>query len=112
MKENYVLRATLWTSVALNWGGAALLALPASLVGQLVGLPGSVPRLYSTLCALFVALFGGAYAWLARQPHIDRPLIAFAAITKAAVFSVFFILWLAGDLPGRSLMVVLPHLVK
>ena len=39
------------------------------------------------------------------------PLVAFAAITKAAVFTVFLAFWLSGVVTTLGLLVVLPHLV-
>src|SRR5207249_55184 len=57
------MRSTLWASVVYNLGGTLLFVFPSSL-GRLAGLPGPVPRVYTALLAVFVALFGGAYAWL------------------------------------------------
>jgi hypothetical protein len=54
--------------------------------------------------AFFSLLFGGAYVWLARQPKIDRPLVAFSAIGKAGSFVVIFILWLFGEVSWRSVL--------
>jgi uncharacterized membrane protein YfcA len=88
-----------------------LFAFPSSGIGATLGLPDPTPHLYNTLCALFVGLFGAAYVWLARQPHIDRPLVAFAAITKASVFTVFLIFWLKGVVTTPGLLMVVPHLV-
>jgi hypothetical protein len=98
------LRRALWVSVAYNLAAAMLFAFPASSLGRLAGLPAPVPQVYSALVAFFVALFGGAYAWLARQPTIDRPLVAFAAIGKTGVFVLIFILWLLGSAPGRGVL--------
>src|SRR5712691_10417223 len=90
MNRNRLMRRALWASVVFNLGGALLFAFPASF-GQLAGLPGPVPHVYTALLALLVALFGGAYAWLACQPCIDRPLVAFAALGKAGFFAVVFV---------------------
>jgi hypothetical protein len=49
---------------------------------------------------LFVLLFGAAYLWLALQPTIDRPLVAFAAVGKASVFVAAVALWVTGNGPG------------
>ena len=97
------MRRALWASVAFNLGGVLLFAFPES-IGQLAGLPAPVPRIYTTLLALFVALFGGAYAWLARQPEIDRPLVALAAIGKSGFFAVMAVCWLLGEAPGRGVV--------
>jgi hypothetical protein len=57
------------------------------------------------LLAVFVSVFGGAYAWLARRPVIDRPLVLVAALCKAGVFAVVFACWLAGELNVRGALV-------
>jgi hypothetical protein len=59
-----------------------------------------VAPIYSVLLAIFVLLFGGAYAWLALQPTIDRPLVGFAAFGKASVFVAAVALWATGQGPG------------
>ena len=102
-RDNFIRRA-LWASVAFNAGGAVLFAFPASPLGQIAGLPDAVPLLYRVLVAFFVVLFGGSYAWLARQPTIDRPLVAFAAIGKAGFFAITVVFWLLGAVPGRAVL--------
>lgn len=96
-----LLRFGLGLSAAANFGVAALLLVPGSAPGQLAGLPESAPVLYSSLLALFVALFGGVYAWLAGQVEIVRPLLALGAIGKALAFTVGLALWLAGLASSR-----------
>ena len=93
------LRKVLWATVVYNIAGAVAFAFPSS-VGQLAGLPVPVAPIYSVLLAIFVLLFGGAYAWLALQPTIDRPLVGFAAVGKASVFVAAIVLWAAGQGPG------------
>jgi hypothetical protein len=66
------LRRALWASVFYNFGGFLLFAFPTR-SGPLVGMPAPGPRVYTTLLAMFVALFGGSYAWVASQPRIDAP---------------------------------------
>jgi hypothetical protein len=108
--DNFLRRA-LWVSVVYNFGGAFLFAFPSSPLGQFVKLPTPVPPIYGALLALFVGLFGGAYAWLASQPTIDRPLVALAAIGKAAVFAVLFVFWLVGEAPGRGVLAATGDLI-
>jgi hypothetical protein len=109
--KDYALRGALWVSVAYNGGGALLFAFPSSPLGQLAGLPAPVPPIYAALVAFFVILFGGAYAWLARQPAIDRPLVALAAIGKAGVFALLVTFWLLGEAPGRGVLAAIGDLV-
>jgi hypothetical protein len=105
------MRGALWVSVVYNVGGALLFAFPSSPLGQLAGLPTPVPSIYGVLLAFFVVLFGGAYAWLACQPTIDRPLVALAAVGKAGVFVVVVTFWLLGEAPGRGVPVAAGDLV-
>lgn len=105
------MRITLWASVLLNGTGAFLFAFPTLPISARLGLPAPASPLYNILCALFVSLFGCAYWWLVRQPQIHRPLVAFAALTKASVFAVFLIFWASGVVTTPGLLVVFPHLV-
>jgi hypothetical protein len=104
------MRAALWASVPYNLGAAALFAFPSSAPGQLVGLPTPAPPLYGALVAVFMLLFGGAYAWLACQPVIHRPLVALAAVGKLSVFAVFTALWLFGAAPGLGALAAIGDL--
>jgi hypothetical protein len=86
MDKDEWFRRTLWLSVVYNLGGAFLFAFPSSALARLTGLPDPVAPVYCALRAFFVALFAGAYAWLAVQQDIDRPLVAFSAIGKGGAF--------------------------
>ena len=91
--------------------GAALFAFPASTASQLAGLPSTAPAVYRGLTALFILLFGAAYAWLAAQPTINRPFVAFGAIGKAAAFAAGSVLWLAGEASATSVAAMSGDLV-
>jgi hypothetical protein len=93
------MRRALWLSVPYNLGGALAFAFPESL-GRLAGLPAPVPYLYAASLAFLVTLFAGTYAWLARQPRMDRPLVTVLAIGKAGFFAVVLAGWLLGEAPG------------
>ena len=94
MSRDQLIRRTLWATAAFNIGGSAVLAFPASDLGQLYGFPADVPPMYRFLLPLLIFGYGCAYAWLARQSSISRPFIVFAAVNKFCVFAVVFILWL------------------
>jgi hypothetical protein len=102
--KDRLMRGALWFSVFYNLCAAFLFAFPESAPARLAGFPAGVALIYRALLAFFVALFGGAYAWLARQPNIDRPLVAVSAIGKAGVFALIFIFWLLGLAPGRGVL--------
>lgn len=111
MNRDRAMRAALWIAAALNCAAAFAFALPRSLPGQLAGLPPEVPPTYRGLVAVFVLLFAGAYAWLARRPVIDRPLVALSAIGKSAAFLLAAGLWLGGATPGRTAAIFAADLV-
>jgi hypothetical protein len=101
MDRDHVMRRALRATCALNLGASLLFLFPDSL-GRLAGFPGPASALHSVFLAFLVALFGATYGWLARQPRIDRPLVAFCAIGKTGFFTVAFACWLLGALPGRG----------
>ncbi|MGQ0698316.1 MAG: hypothetical protein ACT4PZ_08740 [Panacagrimonas sp.] len=102
MNTDKPMRRLLFVAALFNFGAALMFAFPTSL-GTLAALP-PAPTLYTALVALFVAQFGVSYAWLALQPSIHRPLLAFGAIGKASASVLFFSLWLVGH---ASLLVML-----
>ncbi len=106
MDREQILRRALGTAAVFNAAGAMLFAFPAGVFGDLAGLPAVVPAVYRGLTALFVLLFGGAYAWLAVQPTINRPFVAFGAIGKASAFFLVLILWIAGEVPVRGVAMI------
>ena len=59
-----------------------------------------MPRVYTAFIAVMVTLFAGTYAWLARRPEIDRPLVAFSALGKTGFFAVIFGCWLLARCPA------------
>lgn len=104
MDKDEFMRRVLWLSVPFNLVGALLFAFPSSPVSRFAGFPAPVPALYSTLLAFFILLFGGTYAWLALQPTIDRPLVAFCAIGKAGFFALMVVFWWLGQVPGQAVL--------
>lgn len=95
-----LVRTTLWLSFPFNLVAAYLLAVPTSPLGEFVGLT-QAPHLYTALLGFLVGLFGFAYAWLARQVSINRPLLALAALGKSGVFIIVSMLWLSAEVSGR-----------
>lgn len=104
-----MIRSALWATVALNLLGVAAfgpaaLGLPAPL------LPIPVPRFYAAQVAVTIAIFGGVYAWLARRPEIDRPLLMVGALGKLCFFALFVAYWVVGDIPLRAVLQATPDL--
>jgi hypothetical protein len=111
MSRELVLRPALWTAAFFNLVGTFLFAFPGSRLGQFAGLPIHAPAIYRALVALFILLFGCSYAWLAMQPTINRPLVAFGAIGKAAAFLIVVLLWARGAAPVTSVFAIVGDLV-
>jgi hypothetical protein len=99
-----LVRYTLWASAPFNVLAAYMLAFPSSALGRLVELPADVPPAYAALLSFMVLLFGAAYAWLASQPEIHRPLLGVGAIGKAGVFAITVMLWLSDHGSGRMVL--------
>ena len=102
MERSSWIERVLWTAAVFNLGGMMLFAFPDS-VGQLAGLPAPVEPVYSSLIALFVLMFGGAYAWAAADPEVRRPLVLLGAIGKAGAFTVVLVCWFLGEASSLSL---------
>jgi hypothetical protein len=105
-----LLRRVLWLTAVANTVVAFVFAFPASL-GRPVDLPVPVPTLYSLFVGLFILLFGGAYAWLALQPRINRPLVAFGAVGKTGAVLVVLLAWFLGSASTPLLMLISGDLV-
>ncbi len=110
MTRDDLMRRALHATTFANIAASALFAFPDS-IGQLAGLPTPVPHLYSSFIALLVLLFGVTYGWLARQPVINRPLVAFSAAGKSTFFAVVLICWLLGEVPVLSVLFAAGDLV-
>jgi hypothetical protein len=89
------IRPALWLGAAFNAAVALGLLFPR-LAGIAQGPEGPVFQQWTL--AYFVALFAVAYAWMARQAAIPRPLVAFAAIGKAGVFAIALACLLRGNI--------------
>lgn len=96
MIHESTVRMSVWLTVPFNIVGAIAFAFPTSLPGKLVGLP-EAPMIYTVFVGLLIALFGAKYAWIAWQPVINRPLLAFGAVAKIAVAVVSTWLWFNGE---------------
>jgi len=101
MPRDLIMRRALAIGAVFNFAAAAMILFPHS-IGRFADVPLSAPRFYSWLLALFIALFGCVYAWLARRPVIDRPLVGLAIIGKTGVFLVALACLVTGDITART----------
>lgn len=105
-----IVRLALWGTVALNALGTAIFAV-AALGGTSAFLPMDVPRYFAAQLGFVIALFGGVYAWLARQPHLDRPLIVVGALGKLGFFGLTLAYAAAGEVPTSMALNAVPDLL-
>lgn len=103
-------RAALWASAVLNALGAVVFLEPA-LGTQSRLLPVSPPPIFAAQLAWMIALFGGAYVWMARQPVIPKPLIVVGALGKLGFFMLFAVYAALGHVPAQSAAQALPDLL-
>ena len=107
-----LLRAALWATAVANLAVAGLVLAPHSAPGQLAGLPDApVPAVFRVLLALFIALFGATYAWIASRAPIDRGLLALGAIGKSLAFVGVLVLWTMGLASARFTLLMVGDLV-
>lgn len=110
MSKDKIIRGTLFTTTVFNFVVALMLAFPIT-IGKLAQLPEPASFFYTSLMSMLVALFGGAYAWLALQKQINRPLLTFATIGKTGVFIVSLYYWLAGQITFFVFTVAIADLI-
>ena len=110
MTPDRIIRSALWTSVGFNLLGVAVF-LPAALGRPAWLLPIVAPPFYAAQLGMVIALFGGVYAWLARQAEICRPLVVVGALGKLGFFLLFVVYWATGDMSARGVAQATPDLV-
>lgn len=105
-----LLRRALWASVALNALGVAVFA-PLALGRTSPLLPVPMSPFLAGQLAWVIALFGGVYLWMARQPDITRPLLTVGGLGKLGFFALAVVYAIAGEVPSRVAVSALPDLV-
>lgn len=94
-----LVRYSLWLTAPLNLAAAAAFAFPTAGLGAVFGLP-DAHLLYRLFSGGMIALFGLAYAWLAAQPVIHRPLLCVGACGKLMASVIGVALFASGNLSG------------
>ena len=110
MFSERTIRRTIWASVPYNFVGALTFGLRDSCPAQLVNLP-PAPSIYTWNMGFLIALFGLAYAWIALQPRIIRPVLALGAFGKIGVFVIAAILSAMGEVSVLLLLAVVGDLI-
>ena len=105
------LRAVMAMAALANLVAGMLFGFPGSAAGSLAGLPPSVPVLYRELLALFILLFAGVYAGLARAARPSRELVWLGATGKLLAAASVILLWLLSECSGRCALLLCGDLV-
>lgn len=110
MPTDKVLRSALWVSVALNAVGVVVFA-PLAIGRPSLLLPVALSPFLAGQFLFVIALFGGVYFWLARQPSIHRPLLVVGGLGKLGFFFVSVMYAVGGVVPVQVAVSALPDLV-
>lgn len=108
--DNWVGRS-LWITLPFNFIAAYALSFPTSSISRFVELPAQPYNFYTVFSGAMVALFGLTYTWMALQPAINRPLLAFGACAKLLAVTTAAILFTLGEFSGLALLIVSGDLV-
>jgi len=92
------IRKSIWATVPFNLLGATAFAFPQSFPGRLLQVP-DAPAVHAFLLGFIILTFGLMYLWIALQPEINRPLLAFGAVGKVGVFLIGLALFIVGRAP-------------
>ena len=95
MRER-LLRTTLYFTFFYNLMGFITFLAPERF-GQLAGLPAGVPFLFTGFIAFNILLFGLVGLWQARQPDMNRPVLAIIGISKITFCLLMGLSWLKGE---------------
>ena len=98
MLPTWLRRAFLATAV-MNVFGATLFLPWAAPIRDLVGVPPAEHALYLVTIAMFVFVFGVAYAWAGWTGHADELFVAVCAGGKLSFVGILVGFWLAGSIP-------------
>ncbi len=98
MGRDRAIRIGLWVSVLMS-AMAVVVFVPLALSQESSLVPVAPPRHVVAQQIVGIAVFGGAFAWLARQTVINRALVAVGGLGKLGYFFTTAAYWLAGDLP-------------
>ena len=101
-----LIRTTLWLTTIFNLAAVTMLLFPARGLGSLVLMPAEAPTLYLVIASYFVFIFGCAYAWMALQDSVIRPLLYFSAFAKSGAFLTVWVLWAVGEVSWRLAVLV------
>ena len=106
-----VVRISLAVSAPFNVLAGIAFAHPAGIPGVWLGLPTDTHALYSMFAGYMIGLFGIAYAWMAFQPSIAKPLLMFGAVGKLGAVAIVAALFMAAQVPLSLLLLIAPDIL-
>jgi hypothetical protein len=101
MNRDLTMRWALAIGALIKFLAVAIVRFPES-IGRTADLPPPGSKLYSWPLALFIALFGAVFAWLARRPPIDRPWATVAVVGTFGVFRVALACRQSGEIASKA----------
>lgn len=99
------LRAAMLGTALMNFGAAILFLPPAGTMRALAGFPDAAPAVYLAILAMFVALFGAGYLWVAVTGRADPLFVGLAAAGKTAFVTLLVGFAACGGVPWRAPLV-------
>lgn len=110
MRSSRFLRGALWATVGLNALGVYVFA-PLALGRTSPFVPIDVTPFLAAQVGLTIAIFGGVYAWMARQPVVPVSLLVIGGVGKLGFFGLSVAYAIAGQIPASMAISALPDLV-
>ena len=99
------LRRAMLATAVMNFGAAMLFLPPAGPARALAGFPEAAPAVYLATVALFVALFGAGYLWVAVTGRADPLFVGLSAVGKTGFVVLVVGFASSGALPWRAALV-------
>lgn len=96
------MRNALLATAVMNLFGAGLFLPSAEDLREIAGLPQAEHPVYLAVLAMFVALFGVGYLWVAVAGRAERLFIGISALGKISFVALLTGFWLGGTLPLRA----------
>jgi hypothetical protein len=89
-------------TAVMNLGAAVLFLPPFGTLRTLAGFPEAAPAVYLATLAMFVALFGAGYLWVAVTGRVDPLFVGLSAAGKTAFVTLLVLFAAGGALPWRA----------
>jgi hypothetical protein len=101
----------MFATALMNFGAAVVFLPPSAPLRALAGLPAAAPAVYLATVALFVALFGAGYLWVAVTGRADPLFVGLSAVGKTGFVALVLGFALGGAVPWRAPLVASADLV-